>query len=81
MEPVTELETTVVISPIEEEIAAISRKSQAVMLGAIAICRLYGPRPNCLCNNDRSRCHARELYLDFALAVVGAVDKAGLLKT
>jgi hypothetical protein len=78
---VTELQTTVMITPIEEEIGLISRKARAVALAATAMCRLYGPRNGCLCSNGKSRCHAATLYNDYGLAVIGALDKAGFLKT
>ena len=81
MEQVTELQTTVVITPIEEEIAKITKKSQAVIVGEIALCRMYGPKPGCLCGHYRINCLAAAFYRDYALAVVAALDKAGLLKT
>jgi hypothetical protein len=77
---IRELQTIVIVSPIEEELGLISGKARAVALAATAMCRLYGPRNGCLCGNGTSRCHAPTLYGDYGLAVIGALDKAGLLK-
>jgi hypothetical protein len=77
---IRQLQTSVIMTPLEEEIGHISRKSRAVTLAATAMCRLYGPRPGCLCSNEPSRCHAAALYGDFALAAVATLAKAELLK-
>lgn len=77
---ITDIEATFVIPPAEEARAALERKSQAVLVAAGAICRLYGPQPGCLCGSVPRRCHSLALYRDFALAAVTALDKAGHLK-
>jgi len=69
------------VPSLNNDLVRISQEAEATMVVARAICKLYGPRPNCICGAIRSRkCHSFELYGDFAVAAVRALQDANFMK-
>jgi hypothetical protein len=63
----------------DEEIAHIVRRTGARQATAKALCRLYGPKPGCLCG-VYGNCHASKLWGDYANTVVLQLEAEGYLK-
>lgn len=53
----------------------------AATVVARAICRSHSRHPDCICRGEASRCHAAQLYDDFAVAAVLGLEKAGFVLT
>jgi hypothetical protein len=68
-----------VVYPLEEEIVRISKRAGARQATAKALCKLYGPKPGCLCG-IYGNCHAGKLWGDMAATVVLQLEAEGYLK-
>jgi hypothetical protein len=75
----TPILTAPVIYPLEEEIVRISKRAGARQATAKALCKLYGPKPGCLCG-IYGNCHASKLWGDMAATVVLQLEAEGYLK-
>jgi len=57
----------------------LANQTRVTMVKEIAhgICLVTGPKPECLCQGNRARCHSAKLYSDFAIGALLALERAG----